>query len=536
MKRKYGMFLIIVLLLFSAVLSACNNDEKSNADSNEPPENFNETGYPIVEEPITLEIMGQRSPLQPEWGEMGFFKEMNKLTNIDFKYRVATSEQYQQQKQLAFASMELPDVFFGAMLRPEEEVDYGNQGLLIPLEGLIEKYAPNLQALMEKYPNLKPSITAPDGHIYALPGIDTQITSSVPLMWMNGYWLEDLGMEKPQTTEELYELLKAYKEQDPNGNGEADEIPLTASSLSELRYHFLPAFGVPYPVVSPFDGIYQQNDQVKYAFTEEGYKGYVEYLARLYEEELLDPQVISHTWEQYVAKGAANRTGVFPTWPIVMIGYPDPAEGENYPLLPALTSEYNDTKMVPKISEVKRGRAAITSKNKHPEATMRWLDHLYSEEGTILARLGIEGVTYEWNEDQTQWRLIAPEGVNTSQHNAQEAVGAGTPVPMVLEQEFFDKEDNPTIHIIEDWVREEYLPYAVEPFPQVYFTLEEQQRLNQIKPDVDTYIEQMEAKFVTGEISVDQGWDEFVSKLYSLGIQEVIEINQAAYDRWKEAK
>ncbi|WP_062350186.1 extracellular solute-binding protein [Bacillus kwashiorkori] len=539
MKKKLSIILMAVLLV-AMTLAGCKSDEKSNAsngDKSKAPENFNETGYPIVNEAITLEMMGQRSPLQPDWGEMGFFKTMKEKTNMDFTYRVSTSEQYQQQKQLAFASQQLPDLFFGALFNAAEEVDYGSQGFLQPLENLIEKYAPNLQKVMEKYPNLKPSITAPDGHIYALPGIDTSITSQTPIAWMNGPWLEKIGAERPTTTEELYNLLKKFKETDMNGNGKDDEIPMTASSIAELRYNILPAFGIPYGTSGSLPGIYEDNGTVKYAFMQDGYKEYMKFLNRLYSEKLLDQQIVSHTWEQYVAKGAANQIGVFPTWPIIMMGYADPAEGENYPLLPALTSPINNKPITVKITEIKRGRAAITSANKHPEATMRWLDYMYSEEGTILARLGIEGKNWEWTDDsKSSWTLLAPEGMNTTQANAQDAPGAGTAVPMILEQEFFSKEENPTLRIIEQWILDEYYPHLTVPFPDVYFTLEEQETTNTLRPDIDKYIEQMEAKFVTGELSIDKEWDKYVSTLNKLGIEDIVKVNQAAYDRWAEAK
>lgn len=537
MKKKVSILMIALIMIVSTLLAACNNNKPGNNAGEKVNENLNETGYPIVKESITLEMMGRRSPLQPEWGEMGFFKEMKKLTNMDFTYRVATADQYQQQKQLAFTSMQLPDLFFGGMFTPSEEVDYGSQGLLIPLEDLIDKYAPNLKKIFEKYPDLKASITAPDGHIYALPGIDTSTTSAAPLMWMNGYWLKNLNAEKPHTIDELYELLKAFKEQDANKNGKDDEIPLTASSIAELRFNILPAFGIPYPVTGDIPGIYEQNGEVKFTFVQNEYKEYLKFLNKLYSEGLLDPQVASHTWEQYVAKGAEGRVGIFPTWPIVMIGYPDPAEGTNYPIMPALTSQFSSTPIVSKISPFKRGRAAITSSNEHPEATMRWLDYMYSEEGTILARLGVEGKNWEWtDETKSTWRLLAPEGMNTTQANALDAPGAGTAVPMVLEQEFFAKEDNPTLRIIEGWVEEEYFPYLTVPYPDVYFTLEEQQELNIIKPDMDTYIQQMEARFVTGELNIDAEWDKFVNTLESLGASKAVDIHQAAYDRWAQAK
>lgn len=529
MRSKIALASAAALLLTGSVFAGCSKSEEGSGGKSG---NLNETGFPIVNEPITLEMMAQSSPLQPNWENMAFFKEMQEKTNISFKFKNSTSEQFQQKKQLAFASLELPDVFFGANLTANEEVEYGSQGLLIPLEDLIEQYAPNLKKVMEKHPDLKASITAPDGHIYALPGLDNLSHSQTPLIWMNGQWLKNLGVERPSTIDELYALLKQFKEQDPNRNGTADEIALSASSVAELRYSLLPNFGI-----SESNGIFERDGTVHYAFIQEEYKEYLTFLNRLYTEKLLDPQIFSHTWEQYVAKGAADKVGIFPTWPIVMVGFTDVTEAANYPLLPALTSPTNKEKLVTKVSEIKRGRFAITNKNKHPEATMRWVDYLYSEEGTILARLGVEGKNWEWvDEGKTKWTLLAPEGMNTTQANAQDAPGAGSNVPMVIDQEFFIKEDNPTIHTISGWVEEEYLPYAKVPFPQIYFTVDEQTTYSTIKPDIDTYLKQMEAKFVSGEISIEQGWDDYVSTMKKLKVDELVKIHQAAYDRWAKAK
>lgn len=488
---------------------------------------FNETGFPIVEEPITLEMMARRSPIQPTWEDMGYFQEMEKLTNIKFKFRTATGDDYTQAKQLAFASMDLPDFFFGGELTPSEEADYGAQGLLIPLEDLIEKYAPNFKKLIEEEPEIKASITAPDGHIYALPGIDRNITSKTPIMWLNGEWLNALGADKPATMDEFYELLKAFKEKNP---GNVDEvIPLTAASASELRTGLLSNFGIVQD-----GGIYTENGVVKLAWIQPQYKEYLKYMNRLYQEELLDNQMFAHTWEQFIAKG--KQVGVLSTWPIVMVGFHDVTEALNYPVLPPMTSAVNAEKMILEISDIRRGRAAITVANKYPEATMRWIDHAYSEEGTILARLGIEGKTFVWNEEG-QWILLADEGLSTTQTNAKHAVGVGTNVPMVLTREFFEKEGgNPTILAIYEWVIEELHPYAKLPFPLVYFTEDETDVINTYQLDINTFFQQMEAKFITGAEPIEEGWDKYVKTLESLGMPEFLAAHQSAYDRWAQAQ
>ena len=125
--------------------------------------------------------------------------------------------------------------------------------------------------------------------------------------------------------------------------------------------------------------------------------------------------------------------------------------------------------------------------------------------------------------------------MNTTQANAQDAPGAGTPVPMVIDKEFFLKEDNPTIQTIAGWVEDELLPHAQVPFPQVYLTLEEQETVNTLRPDLDSYLEQIEAKLVAGETSFDE-WDKIVSTMNKLGADKLVEIHQAAYDRWAESK
>src|SRR5699024_10973892 len=139
---------------------------------------------------------------------------------------------------LDFASGDLDDIIFAAgnsNFTADMEVKYGEQGLIIPLEDLIEEYAPNIQKMFEERPDVKKSITTLDGHIYALPRVVKEGGTSSWYMspfWYNGRWLDELGVDElPETTEELYDLLVRFRDEDPNGNGEADEIPLSAQEF-----------------------------------------------------------------------------------------------------------------------------------------------------------------------------------------------------------------------------------------------------------------------------------------------------------------
>jgi putative aldouronate transport system substrate-binding protein len=229
-RMKKHLFVIVAVLALMAVIVGCSGETAEEAaDSNETAEaDINKEGFPIVDEPITVSIFGPNVGAQ-EWEDMHFFEVMEERTNIQFSFRTPSLDSADTQKNLMFASEDYTDVLFGAGLSQEEQVQYGGQGILIPLEDLIDEYAPNIKRMFEEYPEIEKAITATDGHIYALPQVIMGENWYRGPLWYNGAWLEELGVEElPETTDELYELLVRFKEEDPNGSGEADEIPLTA--------------------------------------------------------------------------------------------------------------------------------------------------------------------------------------------------------------------------------------------------------------------------------------------------------------------
>lgn len=167
-------------------------------------------GPPRLAEPLTLRLMGSRSPLQGEWEDLRLFTHLAAETQLSFTFDTPVDEAYEERKNLAFASGALPDLFFGGRLSSSDEVTYGSQGLLLPLEGLIEDHAPNLRRLLAEDPALRRSITTPDGHIYALPAL-TAGFGIYPKLWLNRAWLDALELEAPTTTEAFYEVLSAFK-------------------------------------------------------------------------------------------------------------------------------------------------------------------------------------------------------------------------------------------------------------------------------------------------------------------------------------
>lgn len=563
MSKRLSLILSLVLV-FALLVGCTNNGGSNNQDANVPvnedkgssgsnnsqakepqgdpvPANLNFEGYPITKEKITLKMMGEKAPLHGPWEEMVFFKEMEKLTNIHFEFDTPARDIYEEKKNLAFAGGKIPDVFYAGHLSPLEEIRYGSQGILIPLENLIKDYAPNLNKYLDENPEVRKSITTPDGHIYSIPQIKGQSRAQVPKLWINGKWLEALGIgvdELPTTIEGLYDLLKRFRDEDPNKNGKQDEIPLTSFAVKDLRVNFLSAFG---HVATSDDNLIQglevNGDKVDYVFTSDAFKEYLTFMHKLYDEKLLNNEIFSHTREQSNANSKNNLTGMTQAAaPIIFAAKPN--EYAKYPLLPVLTSESSDEQLVHKHNYIVRGSFAITKNNEHPEATMRWLDYLWTEEGNLMAYQGIEGVHWKWlDAEKTAWAKISeivPEGMNSEQFRGTIVPDVGEPSPIIKSQDFDAKyDDKGNQYLIEQTAK--YIPYARLPFPLVYYTEEESKRLSSLMADIDTYIDQMEAKFIAGQESLSE-WDKYVSTIKKMGIDEVVEINQVAYDRWKNAE
>ncbi len=221
--------------------------------------------------------------------------------------------------------------------------------------------------------------TAPDGHIYSMPWIEElgegkeSIHTVNGMAWINKEWLDNLGLEMPQTTDQLMTVLEAFKTQDPNGNGEADEIPfsfINNGGNEDLKF-LMGAFGLG----DNDDHLVVDNDgQVQFTANKEGYKEAIKYFNEMNNKGLIDKEAFEQDWNTYVAKGKEHKYGVYFTWDKANITGAD----DSYDVLPVLAGP-DGTKHVTRTNGMgfSRDRFVITSANKNLELTARWIDKMY---------------------------------------------------------------------------------------------------------------------------------------------------------------
>ncbi|GIP40122.1 ABC transporter substrate-binding protein [Paenibacillus sp. J31TS4] len=539
MKNKKKQIALLGLTAAIAMTAACGKqEEQGNGGTTGQQGNESsvaKTGFPIVKEPVKLKfIAGKAASTAPNWNDIMLFNKYEEMTGIDIEWQMIGTEVLSEQRNLILASGELPDAFYGALIPDRDVMRYGEQGTFIKLNDLIDQYAPNIKKLLEDNPDVKKGLTMPDGNIYSIPRIYDPSFDSVlinPKQWINKEWMDKLGLTAPQTTEELYQFLKAIKGQDLNGNGKADEVPFGTDNIGKLMKYLYGAWNLQnkgsrhdYVDVDP------ATNKLRFFPADERYKEVLQYVNRLYQEKLIDQDLFTINATEFLARTQGNVYGMYSGW--------DPISWANlshYTGAPALAGPHGDKTVVKNSSLVSLGNFVITSANKHPEATMRWIDHFFSDEGSKMFFMGFEGITYKQNSDGSVDYVDEitknPKGLTIDQAVIQYLVWPGGGAPGIVSEKYFRGGETLPASLE---TAKQLAPFAKgEAWPPFSYTNEENARMSALASDLSTYIKEMQAKFITGKALFSE-WDAYVKTLKKMGMDEYMEFYQAAYERYKK--
>jgi putative aldouronate transport system substrate-binding protein len=206
-----------------------------------------------------------------------------------------------------------------------------------------------------------------------------------------------------------------------------------------------------------------------------------------------------------------------------------------YSAVPPMTSPGNNEQVWPKAFPIQFGEAAITSRCKYPEALIRWLDEFYSAEGGAFANQGPEGLGWYWEDDKhTLWnKKPVPAGFSsTEEYRGTLTPACGTSTPYFVSESFGGGLNAPHILHLKESVTAVYKPCLKESFPIVKLTIAETKEAAVISMDIDKYMQQMEARFITGDAPLT-GWDNYVRDLNNMKVARLVEIYQTAYNRFR---
>ena len=537
MKKLTCLLLALTMLLSATAALAATGDEGLGYG-------FNATGERIVDEEITIKVLYQRASIHGDFDNFWFIDYVAEKTGIRLEFELVESAAWNERVSIAFATDGYYDVFMNGVTT-SMVAKYAEEGYLIDLAPYIKQYAPYTVSEYNKYPELVKEITADDGGIYYMPSINASprdMVTEYP-MWINAQWLENLGLEMPTTIEELYDVLVAFKTQDANLDGDPNnEIPMLARSASnKFQVLIMTALGM------VDDRSVVIDDQYTYVPTTDTYKEYLKWVKKFLDEGLLDASFYTMTSAEMTAKEATGLAGVMVTTPYNSL----PETYEEYQAISPLTSANNDVQMWPAQSACKLswGTCVVTDKCKYPEAVVRLIDWFYTVDGSRAVRAGCEygtwidekGVQYGWEiitpaEETEDGHLIAK--LHMGDYSGYWACRLGELGPTNLPFNSTDAVND--IIIAGDkmnlWLYNQTMDSGVIEartfgLPTLSYTDDESTELS-VYLDLTNYVDSMEAKFITGELDIDENWDSFQAQLKKYDVEGMCKIYQAAYDRY----
>ena len=493
--------------------------------------------FPLVKKEQTLNIMitGFNGKDQEN---VYVWKKYEEMTGVNVDWTTVSKETRSEAYHNALTNGQQYDLIMRCKISAGKLLNYGRNGLILDLakDDLLKENAPNCWAYLQSHPDALASVMNPDGTIYALPQVNSGAELRVgDKIFVNKKWLDRVGMELPTTTEELKSLLAAFKEQDANGNGDPnDEIPMSVD-WGNIKVSLMGAFGL---ANRGFHNESMDCDPVtgKVRLIEgcEQYRKYLEYFADLYKNELIDKNLFELSTEQVIGNIATDRTGVFASTNLALL--PVDKTDDWIAIDRALAGPDGDQLWSPiRANFHSTGAAVIPATCSDPKLVLRWLDYFWTDEGTMFYHMGTEGETFIVKEDGTfDYVPAIYEKMKSENLSFDEVVSDYSPYP---------GGSNPTVEtapyfmggemaqIPADAARAlmEYGPK--EYWPSFTFTQEENEKLDEIKGDLNKYCDSMCINFVTGKSSFDE-WDEYIAQLDKMGAQEKIKIYQAAVDRY----
>ena len=400
-------------------------------------------------------------------------------------------------------------------------------GMFVPLDTYFD-YMPNFTKWLAENPVQKAELTAEDGHIYYVAGVNVAHDYQPTLMY-NNKWLKDAGIEAPRDLDSFVEMLRYYKENDMNGNGDPnDEIPMSVQAAF-LPYMFGPAFGL--DLVSGFQAA--DDGTVTYAAADsENYRKYLEFLNGLYEEGLLEAEYTSIDRDKIMERISNDLTGVSfdYSWSMSMnfsnkLPYYDGTAENAFVGVPPLNGDHEGFYVG---RNSLSGMFGVNSKSSQIELAVKFLDYAMSEHCQDYYQWGIEGESYTTNADGSReyteqgkdndW--LQQFGINPSfVFPAQQSVEA-------------------TDVLLPDWhaeINRQMRPYVVDPWPQIYATSDESDTINMYMTDIQTNVDENATAFITGNKSLDSDFDAYISGLEALNLPAILEIKQQQHDRYLKA-
>lgn len=535
MKKK--VFLGLLCLTIAASLFGCKKDEKSKEKDN------TDTEFEAWPEEVTLGwwlIGGTNEYYQHYFSEMKGWQEIQERTNITIDFQVQTnSDNYLPMMTAAT----YPDIITANhySMYPGRLNQLYLDGIAVELNQYMDEYMPNFSKIIKEYPTIARDLQVEDGKyifastLYDVDDEEDRMANSIYGLAIREDWLDTVGLEMPTNMSEWYDVLKAFKTMDPNGNGVQDEEPICMAS-SGWKY-FLCAYGI------GDDPILDEDGKVYYGYATDAYKEFLAEMNRWNNEGLFYNWFKKATLIDQEERVIGNFAGAVKTQAKEL----DVDDSDSYisklrksvpeaKLTAAPWPETADGKALcySNIASFGTDTTIITSNCKTPEAAAYFIDYLYSEEGSTYLSWGIEGESYEVVDGEKQMMEGMDEDVQfydttiKQRYTYADPTTIGFPMFKSFASCILSTKSDSYVEACRTWAQGDTtyrMPYAVMLNDKQTATIDD------VENTMKDYIRESRQDFIEGKEPLTN-YDNYLEQLRLLGVEDYVAIWQECYDAY----
>lgn len=530
-RAKKPLAAALALLVLAALLGGCMAGPKADAEARPK-----------------VKIAVPNSKHIQDIGTNYYTRWLEEQSGLDIEFVFISEANTEEYLRLLFSSAgsELDAVFFSPTLTLSHDVlqQYGEQGYILPLNPYLDAGGTRLQELFAGFDDydLRAAISASDGSLYYMPSLNTaRLSQNRQVLWMNAGWIKALGLALPQSTEDFRRVLQAFRTGDPNGDGRADDIPIAASAAydaTEICNFLINAFTCYDPQTS---GLAVEGGRVVFAPATNEYRQAMVYLNSLYKDDLLSAFDSSFSEPQFrqMVNDPRDMVGCFTAGSITDVIYRSSTDVlSNYVHVPPLKGPGGARHALPATALPMPG-GAITATCQNPRAVFRLMDLMLSEEASLIACYGEQGV--DWDFAATGDITITGERAalnvktrlgNTLQNKHLDGMG-----PLVISEAYADYVNWSGMEADNEYrdgrAAVSYRPYEpMEHLPLSLLETERGREYKQLRRNLDAYGRDMLQAFVTGEKDAadDEVWQQYLEDYEARGLRQFVQAAQKAYD------
>lgn len=576
--KKRILFLLTLLLTFTLV--ACGSGSSKGPKKSLDELGYDPNGLPIVKEEVEYKITSPKNALALNYNEMEIFKQMHEDTNVKINWENLSEETFDSTRNMIIGSKKRrPDAMYHAGFSDRDIIQYSASGTIIAIDEYLDNM-PNFKKILEEREDIKNIITAPDGHIYALPRIEEMGLLAHPnILFINKDWVNKLSdnnlikdsdnnnldikieggnLEEDSTRDDIklkdlimkvngeevsgftldeYEsILRAMKDNAKLLTEDHDKlIPLTFryGGWQGNQSDLYSAFGL----TENIDHLTVIDDKVTFTAKDENFKKATNQVATWMKDGLIDKEILSQSEFDLLSKGKGShpRLGSFYWWEKETVIKPE-WQDQYVAIPPLIGHDGEQTIGVSNNHEIGKGQFVVFENAEHPEILLTWIDRFFDPMISAQINYGPIGTVFEeeLNEDGMLVEKPLPEGVTSDELRLKHA-------PMGVIYLSDEQWENTIVMeyrarlrlaLLDKYIKP-YIKDNVESYPNVTYTLNEINQINRLKSDIDSYVYQTTTQWLLDGRVADSAWDQYINQLNKMRLDELLKIHQDAYDRFK---